>query len=150
MADPLPDLDGTLDDLHGTLRIIENLIANPPFLDAGYLGTREHGIHIRRLKLADVLIRREIERVEGLSSARRNNAAARAEDQRAKAKTIMLKHPEWDAGQVARKLSEDRHDEAEKLEPDEREAYLYGWMDRTIEKNIVSLFPVKQRLRTWS
>ena len=144
MANPeLPDLLGTLDDLHGTLRIVENLIANPTgiWIDFGYLGPPDRGIHMRRLKLMAELVREKIAKVEGLSSSRSKKADARKDEQREKAKAIMAEHPKLTPWEVARMVSEDRHDEADKLELDKRDAHLRGWMDRTIHENIVDLFP---------
>jgi hypothetical protein len=123
-TEKLPDLAGTLDDLYGSLRIVENLIANPPFLDAGYLGSREHGIHIRRMKLLGELARREIARIEGTKAAKaeqQDNADERRKQQRYEADQYRAK----DAGLSDWAIAEKMRD------PQRR-----GWSQMTIYRNI--------------
>jgi hypothetical protein len=128
MAAPqkLPDLTGSLPDLYGSLKIIENLIASPDsvYLDAGYVGPREHGIHIRRLKLAAELIRREIGRIEGTKAAKAeqlDNADERRRQQRYEADEIRAE----DAGLSDWEVAEKMHDPQR-----------FGWSKRTIYRNI--------------
>ena len=81
-----------------------------------------------------------------MKSGRVRAADARGNEQRAEAKVIKQQNPKWLAWKVATRLSEARHDEAERkfaADEEKREKYVRGWGVRTIYENIAGLFPVK-------